>query len=166
MLYVFTLFVVESHVSILCVMVCKLRCRSCTIVRVYSTLRASRRIKANGSERRLWILPIFLAFSFVFFSWIVVGEGIDITHYIFIFSNIRRLTPRIYACGFRILLIVSGITMIIASVGCSVAIILNDTTESTLWSDSSIAFLILFVVGFEIGLGLSLHLDICCIFTM
>ena len=55
--------------------------------------------------------------------------------------------------GRRMLLIVSGITMIIASVGCSVAIILNDTTESTLWSDLSIAFLILFVVGFEIGLG-------------
>merc|ERR1719242_2654496 len=55
--------------------------------------------------------------------------------------------------GRKILLVVSGIIMIIAAVGCSVAIILNDANESELWSNSSIGFLVLFVIGFEIGLG-------------
>lgn len=32
-------------------------------------------------------------------------------------------------------------------------IILNDASESALWSNSSIGFLVLFVIGFEIGLG-------------
>ena len=53
--------------------------------------------------------------------------------------------------GRKILLIVSSVVMLIAGVLVSIAIMFE--SHGAFWQYSSIAFLVLFVVGFEIGLG-------------
>jgi len=57
--------------------------------------------------------------------------------------------------GRRVLLVISSIIMIIASVGASVAILMNDSNNSGggIWGYLSIVFLAIFVVGFETGMG-------------
>ena len=75
--------------------------------------------------------------------------GIDFANFLGVFI------PMVFIdrAGRRVLLVISGVIMIIASVGVSVAILMNDAHSSSFWSNSSICFLIVFVVGFEIGLG-------------
>lgn len=52
------------------------------------------------------------------------------------------------------LLITSGIVIIFASVGASVVILISKIHDSPIWGYLSLMFLIIFVVGFQSGMGL------------
>jgi len=75
--------------------------------------------------------------------------GIDLANFLGVFIPVVFIDR----AGRRMLLLISAVIMIIASVGVSVAIIMNDAKSNVLWQYSSIGFLIVFVVGFEVGLG-------------
>ena len=55
--------------------------------------------------------------------------------------------------GRKKMLIISSCIVLIAAVGASLVIMLNETYDNPALSYSSIAFLVLFVIGFNIGLG-------------
>jgi len=55
--------------------------------------------------------------------------------------------------GRRVLLVVSGIMLIFASVGASVVILINERYDTEFSKHASIAFLVLFVIGFQTGIG-------------
>merc|ERR1712087_785814 len=75
--------------------------------------------------------------------------GINLANFLGVFIPVYFIDK----AGRRILLVISGVIMIFASVGVSVAILMNEAHDSSVWGYSSILFLVLFVVGFEVGLG-------------
>ena len=73
--------------------------------------------------------------------------GISIANFFAVFIAVFSIDR----AGRKLLLIISSVVMITASILVSIAIMLE--SHGTFWQYSSIGFLILFVIGFEIGLG-------------
>merc|ERR1712176_1280055 len=73
--------------------------------------------------------------------------GISVANFLAVFIAVVAIDK----AGRKLLLIISSIVMIIASILVSIAIMFE--SDGAFWQYSSIGFLILFVVGFEIGLG-------------
>ena len=71
-------------------------------------------------------------------------------------ANFVSVFPALFAidkAGRKKLMLISGSICVVTSVLVSIAIIMNESNGNPFWSNSSIVLLVLFVMGFEIGLG-------------